>query len=505
MEHIFEKNEEEFLGKMEDIYQETVEAYGDCFQRQELIKYKIYCFEYLRVVFKYNKRKSPSSWRSNVLINDLASIAQTGEIYYMISDDKRRFGPVLKEFMSQYPKLALDQIVFSGMLLEYYYRVYEKEGKPEWYSRSVQRALKKLLDVKAEKINEQIKLFSDPTNRFPIKIKKLLDEQMTGQETAKKAFAMAIHRFYHYDDRTPILLEGPTGVGKTFMFEILADSGLKEKITFFSYTATQLTPNGYTGDNLEDLFKGYNRVKTRRTLENMLNGSKGIILIDEIDKLLSYKNTDAAGENTNETVIHQMLTAVSGTNIAGTDTGDILFIFAGAFENMEIQRTKKKSQNIMGFSAVTDTHVEESSVINSYDLRKELVEIGASRQFLARIGTFIRLERLEKSEIKKILINETNGVFPLKRKQLEKDGLELVVSEAVIDKMVELIESNDMGVRGAKEIVSSIIDHYTFDMIESGYSKMILHEGVFRGEKPYFEPFIKEGNDENFIRVCRKL
>lgn len=502
MERIFKKSECEFIRCMRKISDETAEAYVDCLCKPVILKDKNYAMQFLETVFAYNKRKNLSCLKTSILIMDLTDIARTEEIFYMFPRDNPGCAPLLKDFMKCFPERALDQLIFAGMILEYYFRMHEKAHKPKWYTRRVRNSLRKLMAVKGERINEHTKLFTGHASMLPIQIKKVLDEKIIGQDTAKKAMAMAIHRFYHYNDRTPVLLEGPTGSGKTLLFETLAScEELQQKLTFFSYTATQLTPNGYNGDNLEDLFKQYNRAYQRRIINYSCEfpSPKGIIFIDEIDKLLSYSNTDSAGENVNETILHQMLTAVSGTSIAGIDTKNILFVFAGAFENLENRRSKNRARSQMGFTAGTAVFPEKDVTdFENYDLRKELVDLGAPRQFLARIGTFVRLERLGKNELKNIILNEQNGIIPIKRKQLEKDGLQLEIKDdTVIDRMVELAEDNNMGARGIAETVSSLVDQYTFDMLENGYSRIILHEGIFHGEKPYFDKILREGNQAN--------
>lgn len=508
MELIFARDEKFFFKKMGGIAEEAAEAYQDYFKNGEPFQNKARAMQFLWAVYKFSKEKNEAFRRTSALLQDLRNIAETGEIYYMFLRDRAEEATGLKEFMTREPENAIDQIIFAGMILEYYYRVFEKPIKPQWYTECVQKNLRRLMEVKSKKINESIKLFSDRPNMLPVKIKRMLDAKIVGQNEAKKAIAMAVHRFYNYGDRTPILMEGPTGSGKTLMFETLAaNPELKSCMTFYSYTATQATPNGYSGDNIEDIFKGFSHEKTRNSMENNVFTSKGVIFIDEIDKLMCYSNTDSSGEDVNQTILHQMLTVISGSTISGVDSKDILFLFAGAFENLEEERNnKKKSKHQIGFAAPDRNRDSDTGDRQGYDLRQELIDRGCSRQFIARIGTFVHLERLGREEIREILMNDKHGVLKKKQQQMKQDGLKLVISsEDVIDKMVDMIMENNMGARGSMEMLSSLIDRYTFEMLENGDETMVLHPGVFRGEKPYFISHRLEAEDANFIRAYYKV
>ncbi len=505
MERIFEGNEEQFYDKMTDIRAEAEEAYRDelpqkCFVLQPMVMMTLY---FLTAVYSFTKRQDASLWKTKTLIVELSNIARTGEVFYLFPREQHGRAYALKKYMQRYPESVMDQLAFAGMMLEYYYRIYEKPIRTERYTRGVERALEGLLSIRKREEQDDAAL-KGSRKKFLMHIKHALDEEMVGQEEAKKAVAMAIYRFYFYDDRTPLMLEGPTGSGKTYLFELLAnDKELQKKLTFFSYTATELTPNGFQGDNLQGMLKRYKEAckMQHKAIDFSGVSHKGIIFIDEMDKLLCYSNMDSHDEDVNQIVLHQMLTAVAGTSEIGeVDTKNILFIFAGAFENIEEKRREKKARHQAGFSAALRENVEsrKDNSDEMYNLRQELIEMGASKQFVARIGTFVRMNRLGREEMKKILLDEEHGILVKKQEQFERDGLKLMIrDEAVIELMVDCIMENDMGARGATEMIASLVDKYSFDMIQKEYSTMILHEGVFNGEEPYFEREVFENEDDS--------
>ncbi len=64
--------------------------------------------------------------------------------------------------------------------------------------------------------------------------------------------AMSVHKFVISEgkDRNPILLEEPTGSGKTFMFQALEEMPELKDLCFFNYCASDMTPNGFSGDDI---------------------------------------------------------------------------------------------------------------------------------------------------------------------------------------------------------------------------------------------------------------
>ena len=328
---------------------------------------------------------------------------------------------------------------------------------------------------------------------------------MTGQEDAKKVMAMSLYRFIEYGERNVIMLEGSTGVGKTFLFDNLASCEfLISELTFFSYTATQLTPNGYSGDNVENMLGGFKRACRNRYLtnSNVIRGSdKGVIFIDEIDKLF-LPNTDASGEDVNQTVLSQLLTVMAGTaSIADVDTKKILFVLAGAFENIENDCEARKKKTKVGFAA---QEVVSGFDINQYDLRNELIRAGAPRQFIGRISHFVHMEKIDRSTMKHILINPENGLLTQRAEMLLRDGLVLKVeNDEVIERILDRIMERRSGVRGVEEMLKNIIGVYDYNMIEQGYRIMVIDKDVIYGAPPRLEK--EEVQVESIVRHGKRV
>ena len=166
-------------------------------------------------------------------------------------------------------------------------------------------------------------------------------------------------------DRNPILLEGPTGSGKTFMFQLLEEMPELKDLCFFNYCASDMTPNGFSGDDISNVFSKYERMARQKMKkgENGLQMPLGIIFLDEMDKIIGMSNTDSNGEDCNAIVTAQLLTAIAGTqNYGSVDTSKILFIMAGAFEELENSRKKKREEHGIGFAVNASAKEKENSM-----------------------------------------------------------------------------------------------------------------------------------------------
>ena len=503
MEHIFELTDKELSDRMKKMTTETVEAFKEFLVKENLPSSEKMedCVKIIRIVISYLKTRQEREWETAALLSLLYEITETGEILYMKTMETHQEANEIRRLLDSERQTAVNLVTFAGMLLAYYYRAHEQKRHSPEDNERVTGALYMLMNADANMINKSV--FAPKEEKpMPIRIKEYLDERMTGQEEAKKTVAMAIYRFLEYDERNVLLLEGSTGVGKTFLFENLAGCEfLKGRLNFYNMTATDITPNGFSGADMRDMLDAY---KKKCRLNSLSTGSgsgyKGVIFIDEMDKLLAMSNTDAHGEDVNRIVLMQLLTAIAGTaTISDVDTKDILFILAGAFENVEDIRKEKRKKEKIGFSAVS----EREETCQPYDLRKELIELGAPRQFVARISRIVHMENIDRKMMKRILTNPSNGLLTQRMRLFEKDGLELrVAGDSVIEKLVDQIMENHSGVRGVREKLDAMTGSYDYDMLKDGYQIMVIDENVLNGGKPVF--MRKEDRNESIVRMDKR-
>ena len=503
MEGLFRLDTVHFIEEMEMLQPEAFEAFGGYLVSDRIPDDLTLCTCLLKVVYTFVKTRTKHDWKTMVLIRYLYEIALTGEILYMKTGENHEEISMIRDSMDKEMQIVVNMAVLAGMILEYYYRVFEKKNHSNTYGNGIIEAMTRLMTVDTTVV-DRMKVVADEGKPLPILIKEDLDSKMTGQDEAKKIVSMALYRFMRYGERNVVMLEGPTGSGKTFLFENLSTCEyLTGELTFYSYPATQLTPNGYSGDNVENMLQGYKDVCEQqyyRSGRKTEKSYKGVIFIDEMDKLF-LPNTNASGEDTNQTILSQLLTVIAGTAcIAGIDTRDIAFILAGAFENIENIRESRKKKTKMGFTSQKTSSDTES---DKYDLRQELLKTGAPRQFVARISHFVHMETIDRDRMRQILINPENGIFTDVAATYRKDGLIIELeNDDVIEKMLDRIMEKKAGVRGVRETLADMIHSYDYDMLKNGYQIMVIHKGVLDGELPRF---VKTGSkNESIVRFNKR-
>ena len=504
MEKIFKVGADRFIKAMKEISPEAYEANREYLFRDRMPEDDSLSFRLLKIIYLYViDTRSKRDWKTVTLLYYLYEIASSGEILFMKTKNNLDEIEMVKRVLRDNRQSVINQAVLAGLVLEYHFRVFFAGSHSKAYSKAITAQLNLLMMTDTSMV-DKVKAGVDEEKPLPVRIKGYLDSKMTGQDDAKKVMAMSLYRFIQYGERSVIMLEGSTGVGKTFLFDNLASCEfLSSELTFFSYTATQLTPNGYSGDNVENMLGGFKRACRSRYLtnSNVTRGAdKGVIFIDEIDKLF-LPNTDGNGEDVNQTVLSQLLTVMAGTaTIADVNTRNILFVLAGAFENIENNCEARKRKTKVGFSSQQKTAELDS---NEYNLRKELIQAGAPRQFIGRISHFVHMDKIDRNTMKHILINPENGLLTKRAEMLWRDGLVLKVeSDEVIECILDEIMERKSGVRGVEEMLKNIIGVYDYNMIEQGYRIMVIGKDVICGAPPRLEK--EEVRVESIVRHSKR-
>ena len=271
----------------------------------------------------------------------------------------------------------------------------------------------------------------------PHQIKAMLDEYVIGQDYAKKVMSVAVYNHYKrvatgtMDDieieKSNMLMIGPTGSGKTYLVKTLARL---LKVPLAITDATSLTEAGYIGDDIESVVS-----KLLQAADNDVEkAERGIIFIDEIDKIAKKKETrsrDVSGES----VQQGMLKLLEGSDIevpvgatsknamvpqVTVNTRNILFICGGAFPDLEnIIKARLNKQSSIGFNSdLKDKYDNDKNILSKVEL-EDLREFGMIPEFLGRLPIVFSLEGLTEDMLVKIMKEPKNAIL----KQYQKLSL----------------------------------------------------------------------------------
>ena len=313
----------------------------------------------------------------------------------------------------------------------------------------------------------------------PHKIKASLDEYVVGQEHAKKVISVAVYNHYKRVatgtmdeieiEKSNMLMIGPTGSGKTYLVKTLAKL---LDVPLAIADATSLTEAGYIGDDIESVVS-----KLLAAADNDVEkAERGIIFIDEIDKIAKKKNTNSR-DVSGESVQQGMLKLLEGAEVevpvgansknamvplATVNTKNILFICGGAFPDLEeiIKERLTKSASI-GFNAMLKDAFDKEKNLLSKVTVEDLRKFGMIPEFLGRLPVIYTLEGLTKDMMVKILKEPKNAILKQYQKLLELDEVKLEFNDEALEAIAEKAMEKDTGARALR----SIIEEFMLDIM----------------------------------------
>ena len=342
------------------------------------------------------------------------------------------------------------------------------------------------IDVCAEILDEELgqddfeQSGSEDINLLkPMEIKKFLDEYVIGQEEAKKVLAVSVYNHYkritaakEMDvelQKSNVLLLGPTGSGKTYLAQNLAKI---LNVPFAIADATSLTEAGYIGDDIESVVS-----KLLAAADNDVEkAERGIIFIDEIDKIAKKKNTNTR-DVSGESVQQGMLKLLEGAEIevpvgansknamvplATINTRNILFICGGAFPELEdIIKERLTKHSSMGFNAQLKDYFDNEKNLLSKVTVEDVRKFGMIPEFIGRLPIIYTLEGLTKEMMVQILKEPKNAILKQYQKLLELDEVKLDFTDDALEAIAEKALKKETGARGLR----SIIEEFMLDIM----------------------------------------
>lgn len=329
---------------------------------------------------------------------------------------------------------------------------------------------------KAHKKKDDIKpIFSVDNMPHPNQIKEKLDEYIIGQDKAKKIMSVAVYNHYkrvktdtmgEIDiEKSNILMLGPTGSGKTYMVKTLAKL---LDVPLAISDATSLTEAGYIGDDIESVVS---KLVTAAN-NDIEKAEKGIIFIDEIDKLSKKRNTNQR-DVSGEAVQQGMLKILEGSEVevpigatsknamvpmVNIDTTNILFIVGGAFPDLsDIIKERLNKSASMGFvSELKDKYDKDKSIINKVEA-EDLRKFGMIPEFLGRLPIIAVLNPLDEDMLVRILKEPKNAIIKQYQKLLALDEVNLKFTDDALHAIAKKALKKDLGARALRAIIEDFM------------------------------------------------
>jgi ATP-dependent Clp protease ATP-binding subunit ClpX len=367
------------------------------------------------------------------------------------------------------------------------------------------------MDIITENAHASTPAFGYDGSPRPSDIKAYLDQYVIGQDEAKRRLGVAVYNHYKRLEanestaegeveiqKSNVLLIGPTGTGKTLMAQTLARF---LDVPFVIADATTLTEAGYVGEDVENIIQNLYQ-SADNNLERTL---RGIVYIDEIDKLAKKSfstsvSRDVSGEGVQQALLKILEGTVANITTKGNkrlpnqeqvqiDTTNVLFIVGGSFEGLAPIIERRLGRRQVGFDRGDenaklrlDPSADPNDLLHAVSA-EDLTRFGLIPEFIGRLPVVAVMNQLNAEDLVHVLTEPRNALVKQYQRLLKFHKTDLTFDDDALLAIAERAIGRRSGARGLRAVMEQVMLEIMFEVPSaSDVSEVIVTGDVVQGK-----------------------